>query len=143
MTQKIQLIFDECIGKPILQTLHGFLDFSKHAFEIAHVLDHYAQGTWDQEWVPRLAAGWIVVSGDRGTGSKRKGTPLPRICQASGITHVLYGPSLMHKSGWHKMQAIVTVWDQIATLPTVQPGSCYLLTATPAGHIHLRPKPAK
>jgi hypothetical protein len=145
VTKKLKLMFDECVGKPVMDSLPGLLGFSKHEFELAHVLDKQQQGIWDENWIPSLAAdGWIVVTGDRGKrGGRKKGEKLPIVCQQHGVTHIMIGPSLHDQPSFAKAQAIISLWDQIALLPDAPPGSAYLLSVTKAGRAQLSLRPPR
>lgn len=139
MTKKLRLMFDECVGKPVVDALPGLLQFSDHEFELSHVLEKQQQGVWDETWIPQLATeGWIVITGDRGRrGGKKKGEKFPIVCQQNGITHVMLGPSLHSQSNFTKAQAIVQVWNHIAQLPDAPPGSAYLLSMNDSGRAQL------
>jgi PIN like domain len=142
VTKKLKLMFDECIGKPVMESLPQLLSFSKHdQFELGHVLDRQKQGIHDEDWIPQLAPeGWIVVTGDRGKGGKKKGEKLPFVCMRNQVTHIMLGPSLLHKPSFDKVVAIVQVWDEIAKLPDAPAGSAFLLSVK-SGRAKLIPKP--
>lgn len=129
MTKKRKLMFDECVGKPILEALAAFQRQSDHEFELEHVLDKRKQGIWDEVWIPQLnPREWVVITGDRGKGGQKKGQKLPKVCEDNGITHIALGPSVHNLKTEKKIVAIESVWGEIARLFEVAPGAAYLLS---------------
>ena len=65
-----RFLFDECVGKPVMESIRQFLQSEA---EFAHICDYLQQGVLDAGWVPRIAAegGWVVITADGGKQSKR------------------------------------------------------------------------
>ncbi len=129
MKPKIRLLFDECVGKPLVERLAQ--DLSTDEIEIKHILDFQGQGIKDQDWLPRIAddkrVAWIVITGDQG----RKSTPadkLPSICQVLEITHVMLSSTIHTSDSATKEAAIRAVWPQLVSLADTAPkGSAWVI----------------
>jgi hypothetical protein len=94
VTTKPKLLFDECVGKPLVDHLRSLLALAvlENDAEVSHILDIYGQGKLDSEWIPEIAAqAYIVITGDLG---RKGGAKLPRLCVQYGITHVLLSPAM-------------------------------------------------
>ncbi|MGE5611222.1 MAG: hypothetical protein ACM359_18375 [Bacillota bacterium] len=134
MTPALKLLFDENFGKPLVERLAGLLTVFPEKPAISHVLDLYAQGRPDDEWIPKVAKeGWIVVSGDR--ARRYGGAKLPRICAQLNVTHILLSGKLHEMKQAEKIRAIVTVWPQIvAQLPAAVKGTRFSLRLSQHGY---------
>jgi hypothetical protein len=125
-----RLLFDECIGKPIVVCFGRLLELAHddEKAELTHVLDFQKQGIWDEVWVPQIKSeGRIVITGDGGRGGVSKGEKLPRLCARYGITHVILSPKMHVRKSFRKMISVLSVWHQIITLNEVDPGSRHFL----------------
>lgn len=134
MRNSLKLFFDENIGARLYRALSALLKLSKtRNIETAHlIVDYSGEGLRDESWVPRLAGeGWIVISADRGSGSRKKGTPLPIVCRENGITHVLISGKLHNKEQLEKACAILDVREKLYELDDAPKGTRYLLYAGP------------
>jgi hypothetical protein len=91
--------------------------------QFAHIRDYFGEKTPDSLWVPKMAeeGGWIVITSDGGKQSK-KGDKLPELCEEHGVTHVVMSQKLHHKRSHEKIAAVVSLWEQIATLDSVPVG---------------------
>jgi hypothetical protein len=89
--QSQKFLFDECIGRPLVERLRTFLQVGDD--EIVSILDRQKEGVLDEDWVPEIAADgcWVVVSADRGRLAS-KGAKLPRLCREDRGS--LLGPSV-------------------------------------------------
>jgi PIN like domain len=125
VSARARFLFDECIGKPLMESILGLVMTDA---EFVHITDYFSQGVKDPDWIPRLAAegGWVVISADAGKQSK-KGDKLPELCWEFGITHVLLSTKLHLRSSAVKASAIASMWNQIEPLTKATPGSRYLL----------------
>jgi hypothetical protein len=132
VTEEIKLLFDECVGKPVMERLATWLAAAPEKTLLGHILDYQRQGTHDEVWVPQVATeGWVVITADRGRRGKRsKGEKLPILCRSFGITHVMLSSSIHNRSGFEKCQAILAVWPEIVKLPAAPKGSGHLLRVT-------------
>jgi len=125
LSEPVKLLFDECLGKPLVDDIKKLLSWDTPSPKIEHLLDYFAEGTCDSIWVPKVAhEGWMIVSGDRGRKSRIK---LPAICSAYQITHILMGPSILHLKQHEKANIIVGVWDQIKECSAAPKGTAFIL----------------
>lgn len=125
MTASPRFLFDECLSRLAVAQLR--LDIP-NCPELAHLTTFFAEGTKDQEWIPRLAeeGGWVVVTSDRGIKS-RKLEKLPRLCVEFGLTHVLFSASLHVQPTLGKLNALKHVWMSLMSVGEAPPGSRFLL----------------
>lgn len=126
---KARILFDECIGKPHVERLAEFVGgLGLELPEIKHVLEFQEQGVWDEEWIPRIAdEGWMVVTQDRGKRRKGRGEPLPRLCLAHNITHVLFSRRIAERKSAEKVLTLTSVWNELLSLAEAPIGSRYSL----------------
>lgn len=130
MTAPIRLLFDECVGKPVMEKIKAAVSISLDQPEFSHVLDFQKQGVHDEDWIPRIAeeGNWIVITGDRGRrGKANKGEKLPVVCKRHGVTHVVLSKAIHHKGSIEKMAAILSVWSDIQKLVDAPNGSMHVL----------------
>lgn len=107
MNESLKLLFDENIGKPLVEVFEKIVGFQKDKVEIKHVRDFSLTGVYDEVWVPQMAAAdWIVITSDRGKGGVSKGEKLPVICSRHKVTHVMLSNKLHHKNGFYKIRAL-------------------------------------
>lgn len=139
MSEKLKLLFDECVGRAVLPKITEFLGISENPPELSHVLQFQEQGVHDEDWIPQIAEErWIVVTADRGRrGKQSKGEKLPLVCRQFGVTHVMLSSSIHHKSNFDKIRILLEVWPGIIDLVNAPRGSGYLLRLTTAGHAQL------
>lgn len=128
MTDK-KVLFDECIGKPHVESLIEFLAIDGgERPEIRHVLDFQGQGVWDEDWIPRVAnEGWMIVTQDRGRKGRSKGEPLPNLCHKLGITHVVLSRRIAQRKSADKVLTILSVWRELLGLFDEPVGSRFAL----------------
>jgi hypothetical protein len=134
----LKLLFDECIGEPVMKHLASLVATGPVQAEFLHVRRLLLEGIPDSEWVPKIAAnGWIVISADRGKRNRRerRDEKLPYLCRLHSITDVLLSASVHQYSNFDKGRAILAVWDEIAALPAQPAGSRWSLRkAGTTGH---------
>jgi hypothetical protein len=122
---QLKILFDECLGKPMMEELKQQLLPDDPLF--AHLTDFFSSGTPDSEWIPKLAKdGWIVISTD-GAKKKNRGGKLPEICKSMGITHIIMSPTLHKRNSRDKIAAIALVWEQIKEAGKATPGTRFNL----------------
>jgi hypothetical protein len=125
LNQPLKLLFDECLGKPLLKDIAALLSWENPPPTIHHLLDYFSSRTHDDIWIPKVVdGGWVIITSDQGKQSNR--AKLPQICLEYKITHILMSSSLLHRKQNQKANAIVAAWEEIkkcADAPKVQ-GSC-------------------
>lgn len=137
MNKPVKVFFDECIGKPMIESLVSRLGSTPYQLEVKHLVDIHKSGTPDDVWIPTLAGGdWIVITADRGRKSSTK--KLPDICKENRITHVMLSASIHSKNSQEKLDAILAVWQELIQIPS---GSRFLLRQKPGGGFTLQRKP--
>ena len=126
MRRPRRFLFDECIGMPIMVTIHQLV-YSELTFD--HICEKHFSGVKDEDWIPKLPDDkyhYVVISGDAGKNSIR-GKKLPELCREHGVTHVILSPTLSQKPSSHKQAAITEHWSSIETLHDATPGSRFQL----------------
>lgn len=134
----MKLLIDECIGREIYEQFCIHLDTASSPIGHAHILDfNRKQGIGDEIWVPRAAAeGWTVITGD--AGASKLGAPLQIIMPQFGVTGIYFSGKLQQKRGAVKLQALVAVLGQLATVAAAAKGERFRLHLTPSGGFSLR-----
>ena len=138
MNNPPKLLFDECVGKPLVEMLRELLAMAveeNHA-EVQHILDIYnQQGTKDDDWIPFIGShGYIVITQDLGRSA---GAKLPKLCVDYGITHVLLSPSMGRRKKLEKLLSILSVWYDLIGLAGEAPGSRFQIEPNGAGKAKL------
>ena len=142
MNEPIKLLFDECLGKPLLEDIKHLLAWDSPKPTIQHLLDYFTQGTCDAVWIPSVAnEGWMILTSDRAKKSSRM--KLPQICQECKITHILMGPSVLHLKQSQKANAIVAVWEDIKKCNNSPKGTRFFLQINSKGRATIRKPIAK
>jgi hypothetical protein len=120
-----RFLFDECLGKPLMETVRQTVP-TEAAF--VHICDYLSQGVLDTDWIPQIAreGGWVVITSDGGKHSK-KGDKLPELCREHGITHVVLSATLHAKKSHEKVAAIIEMWEQIEATVTAITGTRFQL----------------
>ncbi len=122
MSEPVKLLFDECLGKPLLEDIKRLLAWDIPPPVIEHLLDFFNSGTCDSVWIPKVAnEGWIILTADR--GKKSSHMKLPSICEAYKITHILMSASVLNLKQSQKANAIVAVWEEIKQCQEAPKGS--------------------
>ncbi len=123
MSGGLRLLFDECCSRKLARELGEFYRVDYPGLEIAHVLDAYARGTDDPDWLAPLRGdrSWIVITKDVGSKSPRH--KLPLICREWGITHVALTAALINAGFTAHKNALVAVWPQLFFLSRLPPGT--------------------
>ena len=97
MSTVAKFLFDECLGKPMMEELRKLVP---EGCEFAHILDHFSSGTHDDEWIPAMKEqGWVVISADSGKNRPSKGGKLPRLCKENEITPSCSGQNCIKDRG--------------------------------------------
>jgi len=110
----IRILFDECVGKPVLDAIRPVLRLRTETFEMEHVLNFQEQGVADEDWLPKYAGeGWIIITADRGMGGLSKGEKLTIVCRKLAMTHITLSSKVHHKNNFDKTVAILSVWNDI------------------------------
>jgi hypothetical protein len=129
LSEPIKLLFDECLGKPLLEDIKQLLSWDEPKPVINHILDYFKSGICDSEWIPQVAdGGWIIITSDRGKNSNRN--KLPGICLHYKITHILLSVSVLKLKQNQKANAIISVWEDIKKSNEAPKGSRFLLQLT-------------
>lgn len=139
MNKKAKLLFDECIGWPILEQLAGVIGFNEEEVEVAHAVKMGFGGKNDEDWIPQIASdGWVIITGDDGRQKKKgKGEKLPILCAALGVTYAAFSKSICHYKSFQKYRVILAVWDDLIALKDVEPGSGFSIRPSSSGHPHV------
>jgi hypothetical protein len=135
---QFKLIFDECLGEPVVEALRPFLEKSGVKLVAMSVVSYQRAGVKDIEWIPKIAkeGGWVVLSADRGKRNRVGELPhekLPFLCRTHRVTHVLLSGSLQSSKTFIKGQALVAVWREILTAATAPAGTRFVLTKRSGG----------
>ncbi len=129
----IQLLFDECLGRPHVAALATFVKLAKHEpiINVIHLFDLFPAGTDDSIWIPATAQqGFLLVTADRHqkhSRRKHRDAPLPLLCAQNGLRHVLLGGTASQQKMFDKMLTILSVWHQLPTVAASDPGSRFRL----------------
>ena len=127
MTVVLKLLFDECLGHPLVPTLATFLEKAGYPCECKHIRDFQYNGVADDKWVPLIAdQGWIVISADSGK-KKSVGEKLPKVCRAYGVSHVILSPKLHYRKQHFKFLKIMEVAYQLQKVADAPGGSRFSL----------------
>lgn len=115
VTAPRKLLFDECIGRPLVENLREMVSqFPGTQHEIRHLLEFYEQGVWDEVWIPQVAKeDCVIVTGDRGGVRGGKGDQLWKVCQKFQITHVVLSPRVNQRKSADKICTILSVWHEL------------------------------
>jgi hypothetical protein len=137
VNSKVRLLFDECIGHPLVTQLAGVIGIEPADIELSHVIWKGFASKIDDEWVPQIAdEGWIVISGDEGK-AKSRGSKLPLLCQAYGVTYVTFSRAVAHYSAFGKYRVLLHHWSEIVALKEAPRGTGYQIRANNTGHTSL------
>ena len=137
MNGSIKLLFDECLGKPLLKDVQKLLAWDDPPPEFGHLLDYFTQGVCDSVWIPLVAKdGWVIITADRAKKSKK--IKLPEICLNFKITHILLTGSIVRLKQSQKANAIIAVWEDIKKCPTAPKGSRFNLQMSHQGKPRLK-----
>ncbi len=141
-----RLLFDECIGKPVMRQL---LPLVSPNLEVHHLVDKFAQGEKDEDWIPRLGieGGWVLITSDAGIYSK-SGQKLPDLCAEHKVTHIILSGKLHKKTTVEKITWIAAAWPFVEEVFSKPPGSRFRMRLkTPKGKtgmtIVVEPMPIK
>lgn len=130
MNDPIKLLFDEGIGRPMMEKMCDLVRITNPNVEFKHLLDFQKEGVADRIWIPQYAKdGWVLVSTDRhGKSSKGDGGNLPLLCRGHKMTHVLLGTAVHKMNQERKSVAILSVWPEIQSQAVpAPPGSRFII----------------
>lgn len=87
--------------------------------EFYHLIDKYAAGDKDEDWIPKLRVegGWVVITADAGKNSK-VGQKLPDLCVIHQVTHIILKGQFHHKTTLEKSDLIATACKARSRPPT-------------------------
>jgi len=126
-----RLLFDECVGKPAMDAIHGVVKLGPlRPLEMRHVLEYQRPGTPDSKWIPALAAdgNWIVLTSDSGkSGRGGLAEKLPLLCLKHSVSHVILSPTMHLRPAFAKSRAILNAWEDIAAIMKHAAGSRFSL----------------
>ena len=137
----ICILFDECLGPPLLDPIRRHAAFDPRRIEIEHILTLQRDGVPDEDWIPhRAAEGWVLVTSDGGKGgnSREKGRKLPRVCWEQRMTHVILSPNIHQLPAIRKAEAIYAVFGDLLLTPEYPRGSRFSVRKQTSGAIMLR-----
>ena len=129
MSERIQLLFDECVGRPLVEGLATLLKLDKSVSEVKRLLEMQQSGTADRLWIPTHAKeGWVLVTADRHRkGSSNAGGNLLSICLAHDMTCICLGKSVHQLRHIAKAGVILTLWQDIKAAALGDRGLQYTL----------------
>lgn len=116
-----RLLFDECIGKPVMLQL---LPLVSPGLEVHHLVDKFKRGEQDEDWIPQLGTegGWVLITSDAGIHSKA-GQKLPDLCAEHKVTHLILSGKLHKKTTVEKITWIAAAWPFVEEIFSSPPGS--------------------
>jgi hypothetical protein len=126
MSQPVKLLVDECIGRPLMESMRNMLNWDSPAPTIHHLTSYFVPGEADDVWIPKIAGdGWMILTGDKGSRGRAK---LPKICRQYKITHIITSSAVSKMKQMDKVAAIVAVWGAIKQdCPPAPAGSRFYL----------------
>ena len=136
MTAAIRLLFDECLGPPMLEPIRSLAWLDPRDIEIEHVLSFQQPGVHDDKWIPGIAEeGWLVITSDRGGrgNSQSKGRKLTRVCFLYRISYVVLAPQVHDLTAVPKSEAVASVFSQLVTAAQYPRGSRFAMVRRPSG----------
>lgn len=145
MSNKPKLLFDECIGHPLVtQLIDVSVKFGPQEVDISHVIWLEFGGRNDDEWIPEIAnENWVIITGDSGKRKKPgRGEKLPIVCAMYGVTYVTFSTAVNSCSSFHKLNVILNHWDRLLTLKDEPRGSGFQIRQTNSGRTVLELKTA-
>ena len=97
-----------------------------HDVELCHIVDKYAEGDKDEDWIPKLGieGGWVVITFDAGRNSK-VGQKLPELCLVHKVTHIVMSGTLNQATTLEKVNLIAPAWPLINGVFSSSKGSRY------------------
>jgi hypothetical protein len=130
VTQPIQFLFDECLGRPVVEgQIAESLKFYGADAIVAHIFAKFQPGTPDKIWISEIAreGNWIVITADRGIHSRME-EKLPLICREFNITHIMLSRGLHKRNIYYKALAIESSWSEIIATASAPPGTGFVLS---------------
>ena len=123
MKQELKLLFDECCSRRLPVELRQFYAVDYPGIELRHLMQDWAAGTADYDWLAPLREdrSWIVITKDAGKNSSLE--KLPIICREWGITHVTFTAGIIGAGFTEQKNARVGVWKQLFYLDRLAPGT--------------------
>jgi hypothetical protein len=112
---------------------------------VAHLSDHFARNTKDEDWLRKLSleGDWVIVSGDLRI---MKSPHLQRVWEESRLTTFFLAKGWMNKPFWEQAWWLVRWWpDLVKQAQMVDPGYAWEVPAKSSGKLKLvsspKPKP--
>lgn len=123
MSGGLRLLFDECCSPRLPRELREFYRIDYPDLELRHLMQDWAPGTPDPDWLAPLREdrSWIVITKDAGT--KSADHKLPMICREWGITHVAFTGGIINGGYTEQKNALTAVWKQLFLLHQLPPGT--------------------
>lgn len=128
MSVTARFLFDENIGRPVMEAVRAAVDSKS---EFVHISELTGAGTSDEDWITMLGGdpSWVVLTADGGKKSPT-GQKLPEMLRAVGIKFVLFSPK-MHNLKMNDKQAIlIAIWNEIEAVWASAKGSEFALQLT-------------
>lgn len=123
--QPVKLLLDECLGRPIVESMNQLLSWDDPKPTIHHLTNYFRPGSKDEDWIPKVKdEGWIIITQDKGKKGKSK---LPQICAECKITHIILGKAAGSLKQLEKANAIISVWEDIKRCTDAPAGSRFRL----------------
>jgi hypothetical protein len=123
MSGELKLLFDECCSRRLPVELRQFYAIDYPGIEFRHLMQDWAPGTPDFDWLAPLREdrSWIVITKDAGKNSSME--KLPIICRGWGITHVTFTASIIDAGFTEQKNALVGIWRQLFYLGQLPAGT--------------------
>lgn len=123
MMQRLRLLFDECCSRRLPVELKQFYHIDYPDIELRHLMQDWASGTGDYDWLAPLREDrtWIVITKDAGKNSPTE--KLPLICREWGITHVTFTAGIINAGFTEQKNALVGVWKLLFHLDRLAAGT--------------------
>lgn len=126
-----KLLFDECVGAPLVVHMRGVIGLPTDIV-LAHVIPMGFGSMNDDVWIPKIATdGWLVVTNDRGSRKKAgKGEKLPIVCAAYRVSYVALSPTVGDYNSLDKYRVIMEMWDSLVACTQAPRGTAFTLKRT-------------
>lgn len=124
-TSPLRLLFDECIGWPVVDQLANLVAFDSAEYELEHAIRLGFGGVKDEIWIPQIADdGWLIITGDDGKRRKAgSGEKLPVVCRQCGVTYAVLSRSVRKLHSFQKVRVLLAVWESLASMREAPRGS--------------------
>lgn len=118
--------FDENWSPLLVRGLTIIRGKKETGFDFVHLLQRFPAGTPDEVWIPVIAGEHcVVLTSDR--AKRGHGSPLPVVCVANRVRHVLASGKVHQLGTWDKCRAVMCVWPELLATGGSVPGSRFKL----------------